>query len=63
MSMIDKFQMIDELIVEVNNLLDARGVEKCRLGLDIVQRLAALKNGLLEDDKRRSDEHAEAAAE
>ena len=57
--MIDKFQMLDELIIEVNNLLDARGVEKCRLGIDIVQRLAALKNGLLEDDKRRSEEHVE----
>ena len=50
--MIDKFQMIDEIIVEVNDLIDAKGIEKCRLGLDIVQRLAALKNGLAEDDKR-----------
>lgn len=54
--MIDKFQMIDEIIVEVNNLVDARGVEKCRLAIDIVQRLAALKNGLMEDDKRLEKE-------
>ena len=62
--MIDKFQMIDELIVEVNNLVDARGVDKCRLCIDIIQRLSALRNGLEQDDKRREREQdADAAAE
>lgn len=54
--MLDKYQMLDEIIIEVNNLVDARGVEKCRLAIDIVQRLAALKNGLAEDDKRLEEE-------
>ena len=48
--MMDKFGMIDQIIVQVNALLDARGVEKCRLGLDIVQRLAALREGLRKED-------------
>ena len=59
--MMDKFEMIDLLIIKVNDLLDARGVDKCRLGVDVIQRLCALKAGLTEEDKRRESEaHAEA---
>lgn len=54
--MFDKYQMIDQIILEVNDLIDAKGIEKCRIGIDIVQRLAALKNGLAEDDKRLEEE-------
>lgn len=58
--MLDKYEMLDQIIVNVNALLDARGVDKCRLGVDVIQRLAALKAGLMEDDKRMEGEkHAE----
>lgn len=62
--MYDKFQMIDELIVEVNNLVDARGIDKCKLCIDIIQRLSALRNGLKQDDERREREQdADTSAE
>ena len=57
--MINGVEMVDQLIVQVNELLDARGVEKCRLALDIIQRLAALRNGLAEEEKVRRSEHVE----
>ena len=61
--MIDKYEMIDQIIINVDALLDARGAEKCRLALDILQRLAALKQGLAKEDTERSEQDAEAAAE
>ena len=56
----DKYQLIDSVIVDLNTLADARGVEKCRLLLDILQRLAALKNGLKREDEEKNDEQREA---
>ena len=61
--MIDKYEMIDQIIVNVDALIDARGAEKCRLGLDILQRLTALKKGLMDEEKARREQDAEAAAE
>ena len=46
----DKFEMLDAVIVILDKLADARGAEKCRLILDGVQRLAALKDGLCKED-------------
>ena len=61
--MIDKYEMIDQIIVNVDALLDARGAEKCRLALDILQRLAALKKGLMDEEIARREQDAEAASE
>lgn len=54
----DKFQLIDSIIVQVDALVDARGAEKCRTVLDVIGKLAVLKTGLKADD----DEHAAAVA-
>lgn len=48
--MFDKFGLIDSVIVQVDALTDARGVEKCKTILDIIGKLTALKKGLHDDD-------------
>ncbi len=48
--MLDKYQLIDSVIVEIDNLTDARGVEKCKIILDAIGKLTALKKGLENDD-------------
>lgn len=53
--MFDKFQLIDSLIVQVDALTDMRGVEKCRVIIDIIGKLAALKKGLQDDDARTKE--------
>lgn len=51
----DKYQIIDSIVVQVDELVDMRGVEKCRTVLDIIGKLNALRVGLAEDDKRTED--------
>ena len=46
----DKYQMLDAIIVIVDKLADARGVERCVLLIDLVKRLDALEKGLKEDE-------------
>lgn len=46
----DKFQLIDGIIVQIDALTDARGVEKCKIILDAIGKLTALKKGLQDDD-------------
>ena len=50
----DKYEMLDAVIVAIDKLEDARGVEKCRIILDAIQRISALKDGL----KKEDDAHA-----
>lgn len=52
----DKYEMISAVIVALDNLADARGAEKCRLILEGVQRLAALKEGLKKEDQAHQAE-------
>lgn len=52
----DKYEMIDAVIMLLDKLADARGAEKCRLILDSVQRLAALKDGLCKEDEAHTTE-------
>lgn len=52
----NKYEMIDAVIVLLDKLADARGAEKCRLILDGVQRLAALKDGLCKEDEAHTTE-------
>ena len=47
----DKYQLIDSIIVQVDALTDMRGVEKCRTIIDIVGKLAALKSGLKNEEQ------------
>ena len=48
--MFDKYQLIDSIIVQIDALTDARGVEKCKIILDAIGKLSALKKGLQDDD-------------
>lgn len=47
----DKFEMIDTMIVEADKLIDARGVDKCKGFLNLIQMLSVLKKGLTDEDK------------
>ena len=47
----DKYQLIDSAIVQVDALVDMRGATKCRTVLDVIAKLTALKKGLAEDDE------------
>ena len=42
----DKYQMLDEIIIALDSLADARGVARCALMVDVLKRLDALKKGL-----------------
>ena len=48
----DKYQLIDSIIVQIDALTDMRGVEKCRMILDIIGKLSALKVGLMNEEKK-----------
>lgn len=46
----DKYQMIDEIVVFLDRLADTRGIERCALLIDLIKRLDALKKGLKDED-------------
>lgn len=46
-----KYELIDSIAVQVDALIDMRGVEKCKNTLDIIGKLNALRSGLAEDEK------------
>lgn len=48
-----KYELIDSITVEVDALVDMRGIEKCRTAVDIIGKLNALKNGLAKDEAER----------
>lgn len=47
----DKYDVINGIITQVDKLADARGVEKCTLVVTIIQQLSALAKGLGDEDK------------
>ena len=49
----DKYQMIDEMIVLIDHLADARGVQRCSILIDLVKRLDALKKGLQDEEREK----------
>ena len=49
----DKYQLIDSMIIQVDSLADARGAEKCRTILDLLGKLAALKSGLRKEEETK----------
>lgn len=59
----DKFEMLDGIIVAADKLSDARGVEKCKLIIEIIQRAAALEEGLKKDDETHKAEIASLESE
>ena len=46
----DKYEMLDGIVIILDKLADARGVERCALLVDAIKRLDALKKGLKGDD-------------
>lgn len=52
----DKYDMISAIITQVDKLADARGVEKCSLVMNVIQRLSALAKGLGDEDKAHEAE-------
>lgn len=52
----DKYQMIDTMIVEADKLIDARGVDKCKGFLNLIQMLSALRGGLADEDKAHNEQ-------
>lgn len=54
----DKFQLIDSIITEVDALMDAHGIQKAVMGVEIVQKLKALQDGLKAEEQAHKDETA-----
>lgn len=51
MVMVNKYELIDDVIVKVNELTDARGVDKCVHIIESIQNLNTLKGLLRDEDK------------
>ena len=51
--MMDKYRMLDDMILLLDRLADARGAERCRVLVELVSRAGALKDGL----RREEDEN------
>lgn len=56
--MLDKFELIDRMIVNVDALADAKGAAKCALVIELIQQLNVLKKGLKDDDAANAKELA-----
>ena len=52
----DRYQLIDSIVIQVDALADLRGAEKCRTILEIISKLAALKQGLIDEEKQAGDQ-------
>lgn len=50
MNLANKFDLLKEIIVKMNGLADARGVDRCAYIVDIVQRLSFLEKVLRDED-------------
>ena len=51
--MMDKFQLINSIIAQVDALVDMRGAEKCRVILDIMGKLAVLRKEFENEQESR----------
>lgn len=54
----DKYQLIDSIILQIDAMVEAKGIEKCKIAIELIQKLGALKDGLKSDDadaKERCD--------
>ena len=49
--MLNAHDLINEIIVKVDLMTESRGVERCRLTLEVIQMLTALQNGIDEEQK------------
>ena len=49
--MLDKFQMIDSIIVQMDKIFDQRGVERAATVIDVIKKLNILRDGLKKEDE------------
>ena len=54
MNTLNKYDLLKEVIVQTNELVDARGVDKCVLIINIVQKLNTIE-GLMRDEDSNHD--------
>ena len=52
----DKYELIKSVILQLDELVDARGAKKCTLIIDMIQKLDALAKGLGDEDKAHKAE-------
>lgn len=50
-----KYERIDDILVKLDALVDMRGVEKCRMVIELVSELAELKGQLAREDDATKD--------
>lgn len=55
-------EFIDGITIQVDAMVDMRGIEKCRTGLEIVGKLAALKTGIAEEQRAAEEKIRELEA-
>lgn len=46
----DKYGLIDSLIMLIDKAADAHGIERCSALVEVIKRLGALKDGLKDED-------------
>ena len=61
--MFDKYELIDGIVMQMNELMDAHGIHKAVIGIDVVQKLKVLGEGLRDEDKARKEELDELRAQ
>lgn len=61
--MFDKYELIDGIVMQINELMDAHGIRKAVIGVDVVQKLKVLGEGLRDEDKARKEELDELRAQ
>lgn len=52
----DKYGMIDEILLKMEALADAKGAFRCGLIWDITQMLKSVKDGMKKDDEQHKQE-------
>lgn len=57
-----KYDILDDVVVRVNNLADARGVDKCALIISVIQNLNELSR-LLHEEEENNDSAIKALTE
>lgn len=49
--MFNKYQFIEGIVIQMDKILDQRGVERAATIIDIINKLTALKDGLKKEDE------------
>ena len=51
----DKYELIDSIVAQLNDLADARGLSRCVIIIEIAQKLHTLAEGLQNDDNSHAE--------